>query len=299
MTTPASPPRPEAAPDETALEHYRAEELAWATSRFPEIATYRSAREIDAMKAALLSWAERGKSVTVFDQACRPALVTRYDDELLGNLSREITRNGGNIRESYDQISIGVRMNEFGCNSVEYERDAERKWTVISSQGLGCARTIGLSISKVSEDAVWYDAALIRLSIDCSAWVVEETPCADGKAKVCRRCEDWAVRPHSLESTFGIGRQPSTRRVKLPPADRCDSACAADSPPLDVKRANEALRWHEFLHTLDLQTDPVVFRTKAACRAYRKMRYVAEAAELWHAGKPRPPDLPPPSLPEE
>jgi hypothetical protein len=291
---------PDAAADEAALAAPRAEELAWATTRFPEIADHLSEQQMEALTLALLSWAEPGQSITVFDRACRPALVTRYDDELLGNLTRAITRTGGTIGESYDQISIGFRMNEFGCNHVDYERNAAGKWAVASSQGLGCWNIIGRALSQVRDDAAWYDAALVRLTVECSRKVLEETACADGKAKTCERCEEWKVRTHSLESNFGISRHTGVRRVTLPPSTHCDAPCALDTPPPDVRRANEALRGHEFLYTSDWNEHPLVFRTKAACRAYRKIhRFSAEELDSWRAGIPRPPDLPPPSLPEE
>jgi hypothetical protein len=195
---------------------------------------------------------------------------------------------------------MGFRMNEFGCNSVDYERNAARKWVVVSSQGLGCWDMIGRALSKVTKDAAWYDAVMVRLTIDCSSKVVEETSCADGKAKVCERCEEWKVRVHSLESNFGISRHPSVRRVTLPPLHRCDSPCAVHAPPPDVERANLALRWQEFLYTIDEEAHPLVFRTKAACQAYRKThRFGADELELWRAGNPRPKDLPPPLLEEE
>jgi hypothetical protein len=121
-----------------------------------------------------------------------------------------------------------------------------------------------------------------------------------GKAKACERCEEWKVRAHSLESNFGISRHPSVRRVTLPPANDCDSPCAVNPPPPDVQRANEALRGREFLYTIDWNDHPLVFRTKAACRAYRKIhRFTADDLDFWRAGIPRPPDLPPTSVPDE
>jgi hypothetical protein len=230
----------------------------------------------------------------VFDRACRPAQVKRTDDQLMGMLSREVTRTGRSLSESYDEISLGLRMDEYGCNSVEYERDGSGKWLVVSRQGLGCVRMIGHALSHVTENAAWYEAALVRLSIDCRNVVSEETPCADGKTRVCERCEAWRVAVHSLESNFGISRRPARRRVQLPLADVCDSACAVNAPPLDVQRANEALRERKFLYIPDPEAHPLVFRTKTACRAYGKLhRFAADELEAWQAGNPRPPYLPP------
>jgi hypothetical protein len=299
----ATPPEPSppAPADEPALEARGSEELAWATARFPEIADYVSEQRIEATTAELLSWAEPGDSVTVFDRACQPAVVTRHDDDQFwGNLTRKVIRSGGTIRESYDQISIGFRLNEFGCNHVEYERNAAGQWAVVASQGFGCWDIIGRALSQVKDDAAWYDAAMVRLSIDCSRKVVEETACANGKTKACERCEEWKVRAHPLESNFGISRHPSVRRVTLPPSNDCGSPCAVETPPPDVQRANEALRGREFLYIIEYNEHPLVFRTKAACQGYRKIhRFSADELDFWRSGIPRPRDLPRPGFPDE
>lgn len=244
--------------------------------------------------ARLLAWAPPGQPVTVFDRACRPAVVTRGDDELYGTLTREIRRSKTTLTESFDELSIGATLSELGCSSAEYEREASGRWVLTSSQGLGCARLIGNALSEVTDDAAWYDGAYFRLTIGCLESVRETTACPDGTTRACLQCERWGVKPQSLESRYGIHRQTRIRDVTATTTSACGSPCPADDPPADVRRANEALRGGEFFRTLDVTLHPVVFRTAAACRAYRKVhRFSAEELDAWTAGKPRPPDLPP------
>jgi hypothetical protein len=284
--------------DPAALETRRAAELEWATTRFPELATYTTARQTEALTAELLAWAPPGKKIEIYDRRCRVGEVTRREEVLAGSQSREVVRAKESVSVSFDDISIGVRFEQFGCSHVEYERDAAGRWVVGGSGGLGCVNTFGHVLSRVERDAAWYDAAAVSLTIECSRKVAEVSTCGDGSARSCEQCEEWSPAAHSHEVNFGIGYQPSLRRV---PASRaCDAPCPPFDVPADVKRANEVLRDRVYFISSNPDPHPLVFRTSAACRSYRKIhRFDPDELDVWSAGAPWPKDLPPLILEDE
>lgn len=263
-------------------------------SRFPALAEYADASDerVEALRSALLSWAETEGSTTVFDRACRPAEVTRRKHALYGALSRGIKRDRASITEEYDQIWFGSRIEASGCKFLEYERNAAGQWTAGKLTVMSCPEQIGSDLSQVSGDAAWYDGKEAALSIECAGQIIEKTKCPDGSVRVCERCTSFQPSPYLMSPT-GYRYSPSPVGMWLTSTEACGTPCPIDPLVADVERANEALSGRVFFVKSEENAHPFVFRTKRACLAYQKThRFHQDELDVWRAGRPRPRELP-------
>jgi hypothetical protein len=259
-------------------------EWRWVRTRFPDAVDYRPA-ESDPLLRALLDWVKPGGTTTVFSRACRAVNVRREDDRLRGYVHRGFNLESDVLRESVDVITIGSRLEIEGCNVQAYERGEEGVWEPAGSIGGSCLSEPGLSLSKVTSEAAWYDDALVTLSVDCMERVEQQEMCLDGQPRSCLRCDAWWLSAHSTETAVGFQNAPTTRKRRMPGRVDCNVPCSPSEQPRDVARAAEILKERAFLRAADANAHPFVFRTDAACRAYRKQHQLTRAElDDWRGG---------------
>ena len=236
-------------------------EQAWLTSRFPEVADYTPARAQDRALADLLAWAT--PKGTAYDRRCRPVRLERRGAALYGLVNVQTQRDGDTRTVRADELLLDRALTLTCGFTTTSRRDAKGRWAEVSSTAMGCADQVALGLGRVTSDAVWYDAAEVRLSIGC----VEVARTCDGP---CRRCGRYGVITAGGGPGFGVATHVQVRTSTA----ACPAACPPDPAPPDVDRANRQLADQRYF--IDGDPHPILFRTRAACRAYRARHPIGE-----------------------
>ncbi|HEY8944904.1 MAG TPA: hypothetical protein VIM73_11615 [Polyangiaceae bacterium] len=258
-------------------EENQAAEWEWIKSRFPETASYRRWDDVEALVEELMSWAKSEKP-SVYSPSCERAAIEPSSDEseekALFARSPSVAFRDGLKHVSYREVEFGARGVEYCGTTESYEKSSKGKWVSVGSGGLGCARNLGFTLSRVTADAAWYDDWIVELSVGCTSPLQASMPCSAGGTRTCADCAAWGIVAKVRESNAGMHRAPRAIQ-KTEPAD-CSIPCPRVQPQSsladDLGRAERAVRGQTFVMRQD-PTHPVIFRTLAACRVYlRKHR---------------------------
>jgi hypothetical protein len=254
-------------------EHTQVAEWEWIKSRFREAAGYRRRNEVEPLVEELMSWAKPGRP-SVYSPSCERAVIESSSDTSEGQtfLARSpsnVAFRDGLKHVSYREVEFGLRGVEYCGTTESFEKSSTGTWVSVGSGGLGCARSLGFVLSRVTADAAWYDDWVVELSVGCTRPLQESMPCSAGGRRTCSGCAAWGIVAKVRESNAGMHRSPLAIQTALP-AD-CSSPCSPVQPPPnladDLRRAERALRGQAFFMRQD-PTHPVIFRTLPACRAY-------------------------------
>jgi hypothetical protein len=258
-------------------EQTQASEWEWIKSRFPGAAGYRRQDELEALVEELMGWAKSEKP-SVYSPSCERAAIEPPSDTSEGGAlfarSPSVEFRDGLKHISYREVEFGARGVEYCGTTESFEKSSTGKWVSVGSGGLGCARSLGFVLSRVTADAAWYDDWNVELSVGCTRPLQETMPCSAGGTRTCPGCAAWGIVAKVGESNAGMSHAP--RLIQTAQAADCSSPCSPVQPPPsladDLRRAERALRGQTFFMRRD-PTHPVIFRTLSACRAYlRKHR---------------------------
>jgi len=247
-----------------------AAEWTWIQTRFADATEYRPVKDEDIPLEPLLSWARPEGTTTIYDRACRPIPVERKGEQLCGLINRQ-TSTHGNFKDVHaDELLLDQRIVQTAGSEEIYRRTKNGRWKLESTGGIGEAHSVGLLLSNVTLDAAWYNGQVVQLHIACAKRIEEEVPCIGGGSRKCVRCLEWGIHPSSMEQGYAMGRYvPQTIGQATDPVD-CSAPCpSAEQLPDDARRAQAALKGHEFV-TEGPEEHPYLFRTRDACRRYRR-----------------------------
>ncbi len=243
-----------------------------------ETADLRPSRD-DGRLERLLAWAPADGTVTVFDRACRPLRVARNERSLDGDVHVKAIVRGRTKTVSGDTIELGWDVTLVCGFDVTYERNASGRWVETASGATGCADTVGHALSEVTDTAAWWGGASVAVAVKCGHRREEVQRCLDGSERTCATCERLAIELDSPEGRFHTAS--AVTAVRIPagagPVD-CALLCPADARGAKIAAANAALAGAD-LEQVGLEKHPTLFRTRAACRAYRA-RHAIPASEL-------------------
>jgi hypothetical protein len=237
-------------------------ELAWARSRFPELADY----QLPLDPAQLLGWVPVGQEVSLFlslDQyRCKPVVASRSDavDELirLKIFDMPKLKHGKKVR-SYASATAG-RWLHIGFGGGEQTQDVGGGWSDTSGWG-SSGGGASAALSSVEGDAARFDAEPVRVETSCGP--IEQLSCSDGGTRPCNRCSEVKIEYfplplHGGSVSRGIGVQPST----------CKEPCPnTDNPDLTRLRAVLAVFDQGHRVSRDGKDHVGLYRTLAACNA--------------------------------
>ncbi len=276
---------PDGAPSESALESPAPTdvdlEAKWkeVQSQYPEAIEYRPAQTAQVPLEELLSWVPAGKTGAVYDRACRPIRVERRGRELLGIANERTDVQGDTKSVTWTDVSFGERIVAKG-NSVEpYHRGPDGHWISEGIGGINATTRVGVQLSKVTQDAAWYNGELVRLSVGCSKLVESVVACTGGGTLKCMTCE-WRLYAESLEEGLGKHRPRPAANEAVAVVGRvgCDVTCPSRALLDGVQRTDESLQSRNFLAVGPFE-HPFLFRTRAACSEYRR-RHAIPADQL-------------------
>lgn len=256
-------------------------EWAWLKGRFPEALGYRTEGANARLLEALLAWAPPDEPTLIFDRSCLPVSIRRSAEwnVLSGFIQRKLAHTVDRLSEEFDALSLGTMLELHAGNVQAYQR----RNGVFEEDGppvLGAGRRLEPLLSKVTEEAAWYDGFRTELSVQCVKRTREEMVCGDtGEQRTCERCDEWGL---VRRGAFGFSPAPLATRVQHPTPADCSKACPAHEPSEDVKRAVRVLHGRSFFADRGTDPHPLVFRTEAACRAYREAHpFSREELALW------------------
>lgn len=257
------------------------EAWAWLREQLPEATANLRPAGDDRRLDELLSWAAPDGTITLYDRACRKLALTRNERSLDGDIHvKEIVR--GNTRTvSGESISFGWTITVLCGFDNEYQRTETGAWQETASSATGCATTVGHNLSEVTGTEVWYGGAALQLSAVCVMRHEKTQRCLDGSQQTCSSCERLGLEIESSDlhhrTTTAVG---ATRMFAGPEPVDCP-ACPADERTTKLAAVNAALKGAA-LERVDLERHPTLFRTRAACRAYRKRHKIsASERSLW------------------
>jgi hypothetical protein len=278
--TPLAPVAEAAAPPPTPLEPLMTFDEAWTwlgTELPDDTAELRLVD--DGLLEKLLAWAPPDGGVTVYDRRCRPLRLFRNETSLDGSIHVKTKVRGKRKTVSGESISFSWYIEVVCGFDNEYERGANGAWEEVGASATGCADTIGFSLSEVTATAAWYGGAMVDLQVRCGHTREIAQRCLDGSERTCASCGRLALRIRSHQSHYGVGSASSSMRTAAP-GERtdCSIPCPADVLTPRVPAVNAALEGVE-LEQIGLEKHPTIFRTRAACREYRK-RHRIPAGEL-------------------
>ena len=252
------------------------EAWAWLRTELPEkTASLRPARD-DGRLERLLAWAPPSATITVYDRACRPLKVSRHEHALAGEVNVRTAVRGRTKTVSGDTAQFGSHV-FLSCGfDVTYERDASGKWVQTATGATGCASFPSDSLSEVTDAAAWYGARPVqKAEVKCGIARQETQRCRDGSERTCSTCQRLSLALHFVDpGTRGEYALSASSRVQLQtsvpgqPVD-CALPCPVDERSAKVAAANAALQLGK-LERIGLEAHPTLFRTLAACRAYRR-----------------------------
>lgn len=289
--------RPEAAaPDDSATRLPAADETAsepaamtideawaWVRAALPEESgDLRLLEESEDPLDRLLGWIEPGATAVVFDRLCRKLTLTRNEASLDGALGVRAERRGKTKLVSGEAIRFDHFITLLGGFMREYERDAG-SWEEVGAMGSGCLDYLGHRLSEVTDTQAWYGGAAVTISLVCRQRREAEQRCHDGTTRVCTFCERIGLSIRSLERHFMVSTVggASTRTPAGPDLTDCTVLCPPDERVDEFTTLNASLEKAKFLLT-DIEEHPTLFRTRAACREYRKRhRLAAEDHAQW------------------
>lgn len=276
---PSSPPPPPPPPP-TPLEPLMTfdEAWAWLGEELPEETAELRVVD-DALLEELLAWAPPDGAITAYDRRCRPLRLFRNEASLDGDIHVKTRVRGKRKTVSGESISFSWYIEVVCGFDNEYERGANGEWEEVGASATGCADTVGFGLSSVTGTAAWYGGALVDASVECGQTREMAQRCLDGSGRTCSSCGKLALRLRSRQPRYGVGSARSAVRVSAP-EERvdCSVPCPADELTPRIPALNAALKGASFAQ-IGLDGHPVLFRTRAACRAYRK-RHRIPAGEL-------------------
>lgn len=278
---PPSPGRPASgpvarAPASATAPHGEAEgEWNWVQTQFPDAAKYHLAARPPVPLQELLSWARPNGTTTVYDRACRPIRVERGEDALHGPVNQETKVEGRRKTVHTDEVALGGHLVVTCGADRYYRRGKDGRWIGDGESFTACASPVGPLLSKVTQDAAWYNHEVVRLSITCAEELREEALCTGGGSRTCTRCRKWSIHARNV----GVGKLAITAKVTTP-AD-CRAPCAGSGLSESARRAAEFLEGREFLAD-GPKEHPDLFRSRAACVRYRAKHPIpADQLKTW------------------
>ena len=178
----AAPARPDAGATPDA-------DWTWVRSRFAVFPKdVLPAAAVPVAMEALLAWVPPDHEGILFDRACRPIHVHR---DLYG-------REPVLVGEVHVQVSHEGIRRERRSNQVMF-------WDAIfaySSGPYGWFQPIGGRLSRVTEDAAFWNDAWMSIGPDCARRIAEQRAC-DGGVVRCERCAEWRFVPKSVDGWTG------------------------------------------------------------------------------------------------
>lgn len=226
----------------------------------------------------------RRRDSTRVDRACRPIALHRSESgtSLVGRVNEQTLRQGRTVSRSFEVVVVDRRIGvTCGGNTEHFRREPDGTLVPTTSDGYGCMRRVGLELSRVTPDAVWFNGSAVRLTVACTHVVEESTSCRAGGSRSCDGCAAWGLLPASGAPNVGFGT--AARRTPVvvnEPAD-CAAPCARVEMPANAQRAHRALEGRTFMRA-GPHEHPFFFRTERACLQYRRDHPTSAAeTEAW------------------
>lgn len=250
---------------------------AWR-KKFPDLKDYQLLAVDPVPLQKLLAWIPKGKTGSVYDRRCRRIRVTRQAQVLQGRRATGRSISGKSMTISHDGYTFDSRILLTDGGTDSYKRRG-RKWVKVGGSAHGCANNVGLVLSKVTAGSAYYDAALVSLYVACGAPIYHKQHCQRGGQRDCRSCSSWTIQMKSRMYGHRYGRTRSpTVTVGLPSAPRpvdCRKPCPSKAKYQAAKDLARFLRGRRFLHRSS-PDHPYLFRSKKACRSYRKRKKISK-----------------------
>lgn len=245
---------------------------AWVRTERPEEAAHLRPSAAAAQLERLLAWAQPGGTVTVFDRACRPLRLTRNEATLDGDIHVRTRVLGDRKTVHGDSIAFGHGITVTCGYDLDYERTRGGKWRQAGVAATGCDTTIGHQLSEVTATAAWYGGTAVTVQVSCTSRREEAQRCLDGSTRTCAACDRIGLDVQSRESGHGSAGVALRVPASGAPVD-CSTPCPPDVRSAKVAAVNVALRGAS-LERIGLERHPTLFRTRAACEAYREQHEI-------------------------
>ncbi len=218
----------------------------WLRGRFSELNFAR--RKNAAVLASLLDWVPVGGDAVAFDLTCRPLRLER-NEHCLSALLVHTTTLGWSSPSAMMTLSFGARVSIRG-----FPEGAVRRGV----------------LSAVDQDAAYWRGEEVKLLVKCEQWIARTVICEGEDApRRSRICSRYGFRSVPVDPTIQAADFISEVEERAPPSNPDDRFCRKEPMPEDFRRAEVILR-NEVLIADRLETHPLLFRTREACRAYRR-----------------------------
>jgi hypothetical protein len=247
-----------------------AEQWKWALSVLPQLSGYQPLDLGGSPMEELRKWVPPGKSITVYDERCRPIRVSLHEGVLSGDTNIQTTYHKGVKKVEALTVEYGTTIAYLGPGWTEYEKNAKGKWVEVGGGGMGCLETRPGVLNKVTRDAAWYGGFVASLNVVCGSPLSWTDTCLDGSSRVCKKCNSLRLEVHSVTPGIGVGRFGTTGAGIHPdkPVD-CSIPCPVDTKANEREKLNRILKGREFLSIGTGQGVPTLFRFRKTCEKYR------------------------------